>query len=333
MQWLIVVACLVNSPLFYIATPHITQIPSIPQIPQIPAKNMDSPMSSFSASSDDGYFSSNYLDVPKLDLTNYHEWLFAITIVLRWKNLFKVVLGEEQAPPHEPGQAGERRLAKYHARVAKAACLLLNSCGQLAKLQVVDVEDPHEIWTILKRMDSTTKPSGRLAVYKRFQDTRYTEGGFTRFMTQLLDCRNMLASSEEPIPDSLFKLRLLDQLPREIYGFTFTIMSAEPPEEQTLDHLIDALTECYNTRKYEEQLAEASHITPTPSTNQLPGSQGARAAAPPYRGHRSRRPNRARCGYCERQGHCEEDCRTKRGADALGGKEPVGARRKRAHRR
>lgn len=326
-QWLIVVACLVNSSLFYIATP-ITQISSIPQILQILTNTMDSPMSSFSASSDDGNFSSYYLNVPKLELTNYHEWLVEITIVLCWKNLFKVVLGEEQAPPHEPGPAGERRLAKYHARVAKASCLLFNSCGKLAKLQIVDIEDPHEIWTILKRMDSTTKPSGRLAVYKRFQDIRYTEGGFTHFMTQLLDCRNMLASSEEPIPDSLFRLRLLDQLPREIYGFTFTIMSAEPPEEQTLDHLIDALTECYNTRKYEEQqLAEASHITPTPSTNQLQGSQGARAAAHPYRGHRSLRPNRARCGYCERQGHCEEDCRTKRG------KEVVGARRKRAHRR
>ena len=115
-------------------------------------------------SSTDKFYKSTYDNFEKLNKLNYTSWRAKVTGVLRSLRAYKIVTGEEQAPPNGGNSAAARAaIADYDARFAQAEATIRLSVNDDIAERLEGVEDPAEMWEILrKEFDSTASEARRM---------------------------------------------------------------------------------------------------------------------------------------------------------------------------
>ena len=118
-------------------------------------------------------YCSTYGETLKLTSINYSIWSSDIAAFLRAKDVLEIVRGNEPPPPVANNLAGIKRTDKYRARAGKAFAIIGSSCSQQIKTDIKGMEDPTEIWTILKeKLDSASSRAGQLALVRTFHILR-----------------------------------------------------------------------------------------------------------------------------------------------------------------
>jgi hypothetical protein len=124
-------------------------------------------------SSTDKFYKSTYGNFEKLNKLNYTSWRAKVTGVLRSLRAYKIVTGDEQAPPHGNSVAARAAIADYDARYAQAETTIRLSVNDDIGEQLEGVEDPAEMWEILrKEFDSTASEARRMKLAIEFYGLR-----------------------------------------------------------------------------------------------------------------------------------------------------------------
>jgi len=160
-------------------------------------------MSSFTGHAE--MYRCTYGETPKLTSTNYSTWSSDIAAFLRAEDVLEIVRGNEPPPPAGNNQVAIKKTEKYRARVGKAFAIIVSSCSQQIKTHIKGMEDPTEIWAILKeKLDSASSRAGQLALVRTFHMLRPLDSdtSINQYIARLMDIRTQLAGTNEEMSDA-----------------------------------------------------------------------------------------------------------------------------------
>ena len=113
-------------------------------------------------------YKSTYGNFEKLKKLNYTSWRVKVTGVLRSLRAYKIVTGEEQAPPEGNSAAARAAITDYDARYAQAETTIRLPVNDDIGERLEGVEDPAEMWEILKKeFDSTASEARHRATSRK----------------------------------------------------------------------------------------------------------------------------------------------------------------------
>ena len=191
-----------------------------------------------------------YGETPKLTSTNYSTWSSDIAAFLRAEDVLEIVRGNEAPPPVGNNQAAIKKTDKYRARVGKAFAIIVSSCSQRIKTHIKGMEDPTEIWAILKeKLDSASSRAGQLALVRTFHMLWQLDSNtsINQYISQLMDIRTQLAGTNEEMSDVRLVSHILTTLPA-LYESIINTITFAPLEQQTLDNVVNTLSEAGKNR-------------------------------------------------------------------------------------
>jgi len=296
-------------------------------------------MSSFTGHAE--MYRGTYGETPKLIFTNYSTWGTDITAFLRAQDVLEIVRGNEPPPPAGNNQVAIKKTERYRARVGKAFAIIVSSCSLQIKTHINRMEDPMEIWAILKeKLDSVSSRAGKPALVRTFHMLRPldSETSINQYIARLMDIRTQLAGTNKEMSDARLVSHILTTLPASYESIINTITFA-PLEQQTLDNVVNMLSEAEKNRNNLLSASSASSSLTSGSSlaayagersgdrrdrrgrrgNGRHGTRGSSRSRSRHHTH-SRSPGRGRgihksrvntrgCWHCGNAGHERSECR------------------------
>lgn len=267
-----------------------------------------------------------YGETSKLTHYNYARWKRDIEFFLQAESALSIVLGDEVHPGAGRGAGGP----EFDRKSGKAAAMINASCHSSVKTYINGMRDPHLMWEELKtKLDTSNTRAGRTAILRHFNQLRPNPGSsIAEYVTLLLDCRQELEGSEQAIQDETFITHLVTTLPAECNSIV-DIITHQPIERQTIDYVIATLVEwetSWRNRKLEvgSNAAIGSTMTSGNALNVTSQHTRSRNHVRPWLKRKSgprivasRTPTftSVTCWYCNKKGHRQADCFTKRRAE------------------
>ena len=150
-------------------------------------------------------YKSVYGTFDKLTKLNYISWKSNVTTVLQSLRSFRIVLGEELEPA--PGVTAISRAAHdlYLTKFAQARTILRFSCGEEIRESVENIDDPAEIWRVLREeFDSAASQIGRNSLSRNFHILAPApKETIQDYCKRLIRYRHPLQGSNEQISDQV----------------------------------------------------------------------------------------------------------------------------------
>ena len=190
------------------------------------------------------FYKANHGTFEKLNKLNYIDWRANVTAILKSLKAFKIVNGEEQPPI-----AGRPAvLADYEARRAEAETLIRFSVSEKIRQRITRLDDPAEMWTILKtEFDSSSskasraKRAGELYLVRPNNNEKISD-----YCERLIQYRQPLDGTDEEIPDKALITHIFASIPKS-FNVIVHFLRKLPPAELTLQHAVDELAEFERT--------------------------------------------------------------------------------------
>ena len=278
------------------------------------ATSAASSSTAFSAVQNNSMYRSKYGEFPKLNHINYSQWRKHIEVALRAEDAFELTQGDEIPPPdHQRIQ-----LADFRRRKGKAIALIFESCTTTAQQYLEGFTNPREMWNLLsEKLNTAASRAGRMATLRQFSRARPVEGKpIVDYISTLLYFRDQLSGTEEPITDSTFISHLLMTLPAVFDTFSDILLG-----QRTVDELIAKIRETEDTLRTRQADYRSTNTSSTlVNANALAAKVPRRTGY--FRGKGGRRPTTSSrrddnlaCWYCNKRGHRQDSCRTKKKAE------------------
>jgi hypothetical protein len=122
--------------------------------------------------------STHYID--KLNGTNYHPWSVQIRHILKERELFGIVDGSDTTPAFSgtgpPTEAHVAKVSDFDKKVMKACSILVSTITPSLITYIEELDDPAEIWKVLKERYSPRTQSTLLQTVSEFASIRMLEG-------------------------------------------------------------------------------------------------------------------------------------------------------------
>jgi hypothetical protein len=241
-------------------------------------------MEAIATASTKDVYRNTHGEVPKLTNTNYYAWSRGVTCLLRAALAWKIVTGEEQRPepPATASRAQDRsheqyetKLEKYEKRFYAAGSILYQSCTPSVQTYINLDMEPSVMWTMLKdQVDRAANNAGPATLRQELYSVKFDgEGSIQDYISTILAYKEQLAATRVPFTDYDATMHILGNLP-ESWSVIRTILNNMPPENLTLDYVINALT------KHEKDQKKATvTATTTPNAMLATSSNNAKANA------------------------------------------------------
>ena len=153
-------------------------------------------------------YTSRYRLTP-LNANNYFLWSHELEFVLRAKELWQIVTGEEQIPSDTTDRA------KFERKSDLALTNIILSIEDSVSAAVITIRDPKKMWDILKEMNATVSEARIDVSMQQFQNAQMLqEETISLFVNRLQDLENKLASIGHVMPDMEKRRALLRGLSR-----------------------------------------------------------------------------------------------------------------------
>ena len=256
-------------------------------------------------------------DAPKIDRLvgsgNYSSWKLQVKCILKYKNVWKIVAGEETLA----NGASEELREAFETRKNKAFyTIVLSIHPSLLWIISPDEEDPVVVWKKLKDMYQKDTFANKRELRKKLCTARLAEGGSAndhiKCLTQIFD---ELAVFDAPVEEDDKVTYLLSSLP-DSYDVLVTALDAMDavPTWTTVVEKVSALDKKKSKKKDEKALMSRSEES---------RSEGRRCFKCNEAGHLQRdcTQRERRCFECNGMGHIRRDCPTlKKSSGKTGGK-------------
>jgi len=256
-------------------------------------------------------YRSKYGEFPKLNQLNDSQWQKHMEVVLRAEDAFELTIRNENPPTNNQ----RIQLVEYHRRKGKAIALMFESCTTSAQQYLHGLRDPSEMWTLFaEKLNTVASRAGRMSRLRQFSRARPIPGKpITEYISTLLYFRDQLSGTEEPITESAFISHLLMTLPASSDTFSDILLT-----QRTIDELIIKVKETEATLNTHQADYRSTNTSST-----LTNPKALMARAYTHRGcfhgrgrggrqSGGRRENNLSCWYCNKRGHKQENCNTKK---------------------
>jgi hypothetical protein len=261
--------------------------------------------------------------VPLLTTSNYKPWSVAIRHILDSVSCWEIVEGTEQSPPNNGSAAVRERYQDFKKRKSTACSLLYSSCSLDLQGHINDIWEPTTIWeTLSKQADESKQRGGPINLRRQLQSETYNgEGPISAYISRILSYRDRLAHTPQKLSKDEVIAYILIGLP-ETWSTISTIIENQPPENQTLDDVVNTLN------AHERKLATQATQTTKSASAFIGRRDQAGRVLKPYRNqkkfHRDRNQDQDsdqddedenECWYCLKKGHIERQCQIKKQAN------------------
>ena len=265
-------------------------------------------------------------EFPKLNHIYSSPWFKHIEVALRAEDAFKLTQGDAiPQPDHQWIQLADLRRWK-----GKAIGLIFESCTTTAQQYLEGFTNPREMWNLLsEKLKTVASWAGRMATLTQSSRVRPVEGKpIADYISTLLYFRDQLSGNEEPITHSTFISHLLITLLAAFDMFSDILLG-----QRTVDELMAKIREMENTLRTRQADYRSTNTSSTPV---IANALAAKVPRPTgyFRGKCGRRPTTSSrrddnlaCWYCNKRGHRQDTCRTKKKAEEAG-MERLGKRRR-----
>jgi hypothetical protein len=246
-----------------------------------------------------------------LEGANYATWKRQCARVLKGIKAWNIVLGEEQ-PPNNPVGYNAAAVAEravydgYMTRRDQASAIISGSCCNEVQIQIEDIDDPAEMWTMIAtKRDATSTIVGRMTLLRKFHALRPVAGeSIATYFSRLKEIKNQLLGTDEAISNAEFKTHVFTTLPTM---FDVIVIILQARADATLQEIEDALKE--------HEQNQAMIVKPDAVSDALYSHQGGRNDSQRGRGGRGGRNNKGKergpqkwCDSCKLRSHNTVDC-------------------------
>lgn len=230
--------------------------------------------------------------IKKLDGTNYYDWKFDISMVLRRGGSFKVVTGLEK----KPKASQKEEVEEWESLAEDGLSAIGLTIAQSQKQYIRDAKDGVEAWKALAEIYEKNSTSTRISLKRRFYGYRHSaEKPITDYINDITSLASQLRAIGIPLADQEITDVMIYALAPE-YSTIATALMTRPGEKDkdgkdigiSIADVSSALLE-EESRRIEAAAAE--------------GDNTALMA-------RDRQPV---CRNCQRSGHTKENCWSKGG--------------------
>jgi hypothetical protein len=267
-------------------------------------------------SSTDKFYKSTYGNFEKLNKLNYTGWRAKVTGVLRSLRAYKIVTGEEQAPPNGNSVAARAATADYDTRYAQAETTIRLSVNDDIGERLEGLEDPAEMWEILrKEFDSTASEARRMKLAIEFHGLRpEKDEKVSAYCARLIRYRKPLHRTEEEITDRALLNHIFTTVPTR-YRTIVHSLKRLPREETTIERVVEELTD-YEQLVLDDPIGDPNIGSTSGSAMYAKGgkSDGKRHLQTSRKHARS---NSVICFQCGESGHIRVDYPLKKRVDEI----------------
>ena len=243
-----------------------------------------------------------YGEFDRLNGDNYHTWKFNIKMVLKMKDLWDIVTGQETIP--EDASAAERlKFKKRNDRAHSEICLAVTESIQV---YVRNTDTGREAWKALEDHFEEKTLSRKINLRQKLYSTKLVSGTMVDHVNQLKTICEHLESIGDIITENDMVMVLLTSLPTQ-YNNLITTLETLKEEQLTWNYVRDRVIAEYQ-RKQEEKAERNSKKVLAEKQHDALFSQG---------GGNSKKGGKSikfKCHYCNKKGHFQRDC-PKKAAD------------------
>ena len=244
-----------------------------------------------------------YGEFDRLNGDNYHTWKFNIKMVLKMKDLWDLVTGEETIA--EDASAAERlKFKKRNDRAHSEICLAVTESIQV---YVRNTDNGKDAWKALEDHFEEKTLSRKINLRQKLYSTKLVSGTMVDHVNQLKTICEHLESIGDHITENDMVMVLLTSLPTQ-YNNLITTLETLKEEQLTWNYVRDRVIAEYQ-RKQEEKAERKSKKVLAEQQQDALFSQG---GCDNKKGGKS---GKFRCHYCNKKGHFQKDCRKKAADD------------------
>jgi len=231
-------------------------------------------------------------DIPKLNGTNYFDWVFGAEIIFRAKDCHDVVTGERTRPRTNFADWDEK------ATLGLTIIGLTVEPSQYAYLR--EVKSGPEAWDILKKIYNKPSRANRTQLKRRFyQYKAKSDQSMQSYISAIADLASQLKAIKVPLEDDDIIDVLIMNLPEE---YSAVASALNTRENLTLSDVTGALIDDEARRHTEEP----------DDTGRVHGMANQARTSAPNRGKRPETQDsdrrQAKCYFCHEEGHIIRDC-------------------------
>jgi hypothetical protein len=239
--------------------------------------------------------------ITKLNGENYHDWKFAVSIVLRQKGCWKVTSGEEEKPSGETEKSWEIKAEEGFTLIA-----LTVEASQYTYIR--DAKNGPEAWKALKDIYEKNSRSMRINLKRQFYGFEHdTSASISAYVNGITDLARKLNAIGVSLSDQEITDVLIFNLDNEYSSIASSLVASK--EELTTADVKSAL--------FEEERRKGGPGTETALysngiNNDGKGPGGRRG---PNRDRREGLIDNRTCYRCGRTGHISRNCKAVKTAD------------------
>lgn len=242
-------------------------------------------------------------------------WKFQIKIILKSREVYEVVSGEDPKPDNTEGADYAARLAAWKKSDIKAQRVIVTTISQRVMVHIVNCMTSCEMWNRLHSVFERKTETGILYLQQRYYSyTRDPQDDMASYISKLEEIVLQLADLGLEIPEQMVISKVILSLPSEYRHFSSAWESAAKTD-RTLDNLRTRLMTEESRIQSEgksEQVEAFVARKNFPKKKVNTKNDGQQSKQPGKGGKEAKPKPRGKCFGCGEAGHFRRDCQKKK---------------------
>jgi hypothetical protein len=261
--------------------------------------------------------SSNVYSIRKFDGKNYKLWAFEMEMLLSREQAWTIVNGSEPSPP-EPEEVDKdgktavppsKAYVDYTWRYYEALRLIFDALEDSLQLQYMGIEDPAELWKVIKRNYVGELQKSQLWIRRDLNEVKLEDSGSVnayamRIQNLVDEYRDGATSATDRISDREHVFFLLNGIPQS---------DEWDVELRLIDSLMDYLAEdpkavIKKLRAREDSIKSSKGISSEVALYTHGGLASRKSGKSTDRKTKDKRKDARTCHFCKQSGHTRRHC-------------------------